>query len=85
MKPALVLLTICYLLNTCIAWDQSELEIFDLVEEVNANFYEVLGISQVKNRNMCFQEVILTSQVELCFLLSVVYNDNNYSQSSLSV
>lgn len=47
MKPVLVLLTLCYLLKACIAWDQSELEIFDLVEEVNANFYDVLGISPV--------------------------------------
>nr|CAG4638668.1 EOG090X0BHG [Cyclestheria hislopi] len=27
-------------------WDQSELEIFDLVEEVNQNFYEVLGVPE---------------------------------------
>nr|CAG4645043.1 EOG090X0BHG [Leptodora kindtii] len=28
------------------AWDQSELEIFDLVEEVNQNFYELLNVPQ---------------------------------------
>lgn len=28
-------------------WDSEELEMFDLVEEVNQNFYEVMGISQV--------------------------------------
>nr|CAG4650407.1 EOG090X0BHG [Sida crystallina] len=33
-------------LSTCNAWDQSELEIFDLVEEVNRNFYEVLDVPQ---------------------------------------
>lgn len=32
------------------AWDQDDLEIFDLVEEVNENFYDVLKIKQV----MCF-------------------------------
>ncbi|KAK7109665.1 dnaJ homolog subfamily C member 1-like [Littorina saxatilis] len=34
------------LLNRCLAWDNDELEIFDLVEEVNANFYDVLGVGQ---------------------------------------
>lgn len=29
------------------SWDHQELEIFDLVEEINENFYTVLGISQV--------------------------------------
>lgn len=29
------------------AWDTEELEIFDLVEEINLNFYNVLGVQQV--------------------------------------
>lgn len=29
------------------AWDQEELEIFDLVEEINENFYTVLKVNQV--------------------------------------
>lgn len=29
------------------AWDQEQLEIFDLVEEINANFYTVLKVNQV--------------------------------------
>ncbi|KAK7496327.1 hypothetical protein BaRGS_00012492 [Batillaria attramentaria] len=32
--------------SRCLAWDNEELELFDLVEEVNANFYEVLGVGQ---------------------------------------
>lgn len=40
----------CFLLLTltCVvhSWDKDELEIFDLVEEINKNFYEVMGISQ---------------------------------------
>ena len=40
----LVLLFIHY--GRC--WDNEELELFDLVEEVNRNFYEVLGVEQVK-------------------------------------
>lgn len=29
------------------AWDQEQLEIFDLVEEINENFYTVLKVNQV--------------------------------------
>lgn len=29
------------------AWDQEELEIFDLVEEINENFYTLLKVQQV--------------------------------------
>lgn len=31
------------------AWDNDELEVFDVVEEVNQNFYEVLGVTQVSS------------------------------------
>lgn len=33
--------------TTVHGWDTEELEIFDLVEEINKNFYEFMGISQV--------------------------------------
>lgn len=29
------------------AWDNDELEIFDLVEEINENFYKILNVEQV--------------------------------------
>ena len=29
------------------AWDTDEMELFDLVEEVNGNFYDILGVEQV--------------------------------------
>lgn len=31
------------------AWDNDELEVFDVVEEVNQNFYDVLGVTQSAN------------------------------------
>ena len=31
------------------SWDTDDLELFDLVEEVNQNFYEVIGVEQVNN------------------------------------
>lgn len=30
------------------AWDDDDLEVFDVVEEVNQNFYELLGVTQVR-------------------------------------
>lgn len=30
------------------AWDDGDLEVFDVVEEVNQNFYELLGVNQVR-------------------------------------
>lgn len=34
------------------AWDDDDLEIFDVVEEVNQNFYELMGVAQVIQVNM---------------------------------
>ncbi|XP_064613964.1 dnaJ homolog subfamily C member 1-like [Liolophura sinensis] len=34
------------LLVVCSAWDNEELELFDLVEEINQNFYELFGVDQ---------------------------------------
>lgn len=31
------------------AWDNDDLEIFDLVEEINENFYKVLNVEQVSD------------------------------------
>ena len=38
-------------INSVICWDNEELELFDLVEEINENFYEVLGVAKVLYRN----------------------------------
>ncbi|KAL8586389.1 hypothetical protein ACOMHN_023004 [Nucella lapillus] len=38
--------TFLVIFNRCLTWDSLELELFDLVEEVNANFYDVLGVGQ---------------------------------------
>lgn len=37
------------LVDNASAWDQEEFEIFDLVEEINENFYSVLKIEQVNH------------------------------------
>ena len=41
------LILICTLCMSVRAWDTDELEIFDLVEEINKNFYDFMGITQV--------------------------------------
>lgn len=35
------------------AWDDGDLEVFDVVEEVNQNFYELLGVNQVSAKFGC--------------------------------
>lgn len=50
MNVPLITFEIFYFLNVfrfSHAWDNDELEVFDVVEEVNQNFYEVLGVTQV--------------------------------------
>ena len=35
-----------YLVNNVRCWDSDDLELFDLVEEVNGDFYELLGVTR---------------------------------------
>lgn len=44
------------LITTASAWDTDELEIFDLVEEINENFYHVMGIQQVRSNLNIFKK-----------------------------
>ena len=46
-KMILRLVCLCLTLSFTVAWDNDDYEIFDLVEEVNKNFYELLGLTQV--------------------------------------
>jgi len=48
MKPCTPWLLLLLLsLDAVQCWDNEELEVFDLVEEVNTNFYTLLGVSEV--------------------------------------
>ena len=42
-----------------LCWDSKEMELFDLVEEINENFYQVMGISQVRKVVMVIVGVCL--------------------------
>ncbi|XP_054728368.1 uncharacterized protein F54F2.9 [Anastrepha obliqua] len=46
MKVYVYVLLLCSFCFGALAWDSEELEIFDLVEEINQNFYEFMNISQ---------------------------------------
>jgi len=47
--PLVVFGVLCFLdvFRSSYAWDNDDLEVFDVVEEVNQNFYDVLGVTQV--------------------------------------
>ncbi|XP_046736431.1 dnaJ homolog subfamily C member 1 isoform X2 [Diprion similis] len=52
MRVSLVIFGVLQLLDICrfsLAWDNEELEVFDVVEEVNQNFYALLGVPQDAN------------------------------------
>lgn len=48
MKFILVLLVfVLSAADPCLCWDQAELDLFDLVEEIGENFYDVLHVEEV--------------------------------------
>lgn len=47
VKFVLVALAILCIPDRCHGWDQAELDLFDLVEEVGENFYDILHVEQV--------------------------------------
>lgn len=50
MTPTKVLLALSlFIIHGCVAWDQQELGMYDLIEEVNQNFYELFGIEPVSS------------------------------------
>ena len=48
VKFVLVALAILCTPDRCHGWDQAELDLFDLVEEVGENFYDILHVEQVR-------------------------------------
>lgn len=50
MIPTRLLLALSlFIIHGCLAWDQQELGMYDLIEEVNQNFYELFGIEPVSS------------------------------------
>ena len=45
-NPLVLILLTCFLISGSFAWESEEYEMFDLVEEVGQNFYEVLEVPQ---------------------------------------
>lgn len=41
-----LLIITCYLISPAKAWDSEDLEVFDVVDAVNQNFYTLMGINQ---------------------------------------
>lgn len=47
--------------SPALCWDEDNLELYDLVEEINQNFYDVLGVTRVKNCwifSFCYGEIV---------------------------
>ena len=56
MKAQLACVLLFSFIPQLLAWDADDLSLFDVVEDVNKNFYELLEISQVctKPSNLSF-------------------------------
>lgn len=39
-----------------VSWDSEQMEVFDVVEEVKQNFYEMLNVTQVKQKKILIKE-----------------------------
>lgn len=52
MKLIPCALLVVLIAHGCEGWDQEELDLFDLVEEVEENFYEIMGVEQVQILNV---------------------------------
>lgn len=47
----LLLILFCFpYVNLIGAWDSEQLEVFDVVDEVKENFYELLNVTNVSNK-----------------------------------
>lgn len=46
-RPLLLLLLLLAVVGPAHGWESGDLELFDLVEEVQLNFYQFLGVQQV--------------------------------------
>lgn len=43
----ILIVSVLFGYNGVHSWDNEELELFDLVEEINENFYKLLGVEEV--------------------------------------
>lgn len=44
-------------LHNSYGWDSEQLEVFDIVEEVKVNFYELLNLTQVQHKKITLQNI----------------------------
>lgn len=66
-------LTWTVLAQAVFSWDTNDLELFDLVEEVNQNFYEFLGVPSV-SRTSYFSPNELTFISIIYLIICIVHN-----------
>ena len=66
-----LLLSLLCRLDPCACWDQAELDLFDLVEEIGENFYDVLHVDQVSfvgpSRRYAVGWLVIVKSAQLSF------------------
>lgn len=49
LSAVLTALFVLHAVTPCLCWDQIELDLFDLVEEIGEDFYDIMQLNQVHN------------------------------------
>ncbi len=75
-SATLLFLTFFCSVTDVLSWDNDEMELFDLVEEVNKSFYELLGVDQVV-------KTILTQDQVFSQAICSYFSQNTQSQDFL--
>ena len=56
------------------AWDSDDFELFDLVEEINQNFYDVLGVTNVRTLHRALPRLFLVGVVASSAITYILYS-----------
>ncbi|CAF1082727.1 unnamed protein product [Didymodactylos carnosus] len=62
MKHNCIVLILLFIINLCVGWESYELDLFDLVEELNTNFYQFIGVeptSEVSDIKRAYRKLSL--------------------------
>ena len=70
---AVLFLMACSCIHQSVCWEEEELEMFDLVEDIGQNFYDLLEVSEVRAVAADCMPYICHIRFRLAFLISSLY------------
>ncbi|KAB0382972.1 hypothetical protein FD755_004889 [Muntiacus reevesi] len=76
--PPLLLLLLLAAAGPARGWESGDLELFDLVEEVQLNFYQFLGVQQVSGAARSLEGCISWAELNIKMLLPRHHDFNEF-------